>query len=790
MTTGTATSILQVPMPIPRTPNAPYFNGKYVTDFLTVLVQHGANAGITDMDALVPYILQYSSDEVKDLIRYLEEFDPEAPNKSWTAAKESLLLLYGQAEEPPNYSESMLREFCRERSAKSPFKDKKEIEAYHQEFMKIAGPLVKKAKITTKQRDYYFVCGIASSIKEWFMNQMPETKRKRTDPPSITVSIATLQRRFDSDSLLYEPWKEESDSRDRKVKFDTDGNRVESAHRSTTRAPTPVPAPSSQVPATAANSVEDLTRLLENLSLNLAMMNSANQAQNSASNSAAPAGNATGANGLTGVLPRRCFICSKTGTHPLHPTRCPETKALLDAGLIQYDSARNRIVMPDGSDLPRTPLGFTGGVADFIRTQKREEEQAQNHARAHSIGLSYGNERVLKGDVFAVSSLGASDYYADPVTRTGKDSARHDPIKRPENKGKARERDAPPHLPAHPAPGPTRPQEPSMPPPSNPINRSDGWKESRPSNSKPREDVVMKDVNKKPEKSTPSYHFTSDIQDLADPKVLFQKILDLNISVPLFQLIGASPPLQKLLGESTRIRRDYTTKSAEYSFCDSDEFAGGEYDDAVHAAYTEVIGNRRQVFVHNTDRLPEFLMRYSSAIARVPEKRFFAMTTGSMTVTIGGVEFTAMIDCGSELNLAGKSVPARASLPVDFEGMKWSLKGIHGNPEQLQGCATDVPMRIGRHDFPHHLFVSHQELGHHDIILGQPFLQWFASRIDYDRNGGVNLYLWKEGDRKARPTVVISITDPADPRNTTTITTRGHSQSMAHVDEVTDEEDF
>jgi hypothetical protein len=123
--------------------------------------------------------------------------------------------------------------------------------------------------------------------------------------------------------------------------------------------------------------------------------------------------------------------------------------------------------------------------------------------------------------------------------------------------------------------------------------------------------------------------------------------------------------------------------------------------------------------------------------------------------------------------------------------MKWSLKGIHGSPEQLQGCATDVPMRIGRHDFSHHLFVSNQELGLHDIILGQPFLQWFASRIDYDRNGAVNLYLWKDGDRKMRPTVVISITDPSDPRNTTTITTRGHGHNeAAWVEEVTDEEDF
>jgi hypothetical protein len=117
--------------------------------------------------------------------------------------------------------------------------------------------------------------------------------------------------------------------------------------------------------------------------------------------------------------------------------------------------------------------------------------------------------------------------------------------------------------------------------------------------------------------------------------------------------------------------------------------------------------------------------------------------------------------------------------------MKWALKGIHGSPEQLRGCATDVPMRIGGHAFPHHLFISHQEIGHHDLILGQPFLQWFAARIDYERLGGVSLYLWKSGSRKVNPTLSITITDPTDPRNTTTIN-RSHS---VMIEEVEDEDD-
>lgn len=781
-------------MPIPGTQNAPYFNGKYLTDFLAIVVQHGANAGITDLDLLVPYILQYSSDRVKDYIRYSPEFDPDVPNKTFQAAKETLQLLFGQEDQPPNYTEATLRDYCRDQAAKKPYANK-QIESYHREFVQIAQPLVKKAKITDKERDFYFVSGIPSIIKEWFMAQVPADKRTRADPPTIPATMKILLDRFDTETLMYEPWKDESDDRDRKVKFDADGKRLESKSQSHgTRPPTPVPVPTAQAPA-ATTTVDDLTKMMEKFTIQMQLLNNRNQGQNQQAAQVAPIAPQGGAP----IYPptsfqRRCFICGLTGTHPLHPSKCPETKSLIDAGLIVYDPSRGRLCMPNGDDLPRAPQG--SNVADFLRAQAGLS-QIQSSAHTHSMGLSYGNERVLKGDVFAVSSLGPADYSSDPVTRSGKDTNRFDPIRKPESKGKQPERDAPPHMPPkQPPAGPSKPKETTIAPPPNPINRSDGWKESLPSNSKNpanskqrNEDVVMKDTTKKQDKQNPSYHYTSDIQELADPKALLQKIFDLNISVPLFQLIGVSPQLQKLVGEATRVRRDYVTKSAEYSFTDEVDYDADTYE-VVSAAHTEVIANQRRVYVENPVGLPSFLERYSSAVARVPEKRFFAMTTGSMTVTIGGVEFSAMIDCGSELNLAGKSVPTRASLAVDFEGMKWSLKGIHGGPEQLQGCATDVPMKIGRHEFPHHLFVSHQGLGQHDIILGQPFLQWFASRIDYDRSGAVQLYLWKDGNRKQAPTIVISITDPADPRNTTTISTNAHTRPVAWVEEVSDEESF
>jgi hypothetical protein len=400
------------------------------------------------------------------------------------------------------------------------------------------------------------------------------------------------------------------------------------------------------------------------------------------------------------------------------------------------------------------------------------------------MGLSYGSTRVLTGDHFTVSSLDFLSRDANPVTRSGKDTekqVRFDPIQRPDGKGKTRE--VLPHMAQTPPPAlkpsapPTTQPPPSIPPPTHPINRADGWKESRPSNSRS-DDVVMRDA-KKP--SGDKYYITSEIQERTDAKAVFENVLKTQITLPLLEVVGLSPQLQKLFTEATRSKREYVTKIAEYSHESvEDNSPANQTESRSNRVYTEA----------STDKIREFLVNYASAVAKVPDSRYFAMSTGSITLQIGEIELSAMLDTGSELNLASRSVPTRCNLPVDFEGMKWALKGIHGGPEQLRGCATDVPMRLGGHTFPHHLFISHQEIGHHDLILGQPFLQWFAARLDYERTGAVSMYLWKGGDRRVNPTLVVTITDPEDPRNATTIT-RNHRATIEEIDEEdVYEEDF
>lgn len=124
------------------------------------------------------------------------------------------------------------------------------------------------------------------------------------------------------------------------------------------------------------------------------------------------------------------------------------------------------------------------------------------------------------------------------------------------------------------------------------------------------------------------------------------------------------------------------------------------------------------------------------------------------------------MDTGSELNVATASFHDRTRLPLDLDGLNWGLKGIHGSTEPLAGICTDVDMWIGKYCFPHHLFINpHIRDKGWDIILGQPFLHWYAARIEYWPSGGMKMCLWNDQDKTRRPHVAIDLINPDDPRN-------------------------
>ncbi|KAJ3964037.1 hypothetical protein EV361DRAFT_956355 [Lentinula raphanica] len=336
----------------------------------------------------------------------------------------------------------------------------------------------------------------------------------------------------------------------------------------------------------------------------------------------------------------------------------------------------------------------------------------------------------------------------------------------------------------------TIPSKVNIQPPTNPINRNDGWKAARPGSPRgggsKEKDVEMKDSNTQ-KSNQPQYHFTSKVQDRADADGLLNRIGQMPVEVPLFQLLGLSPQLSKLMAENTRTKREYaglkegTSKSAEYLESDDDAVA------AISAAFGPE-SSERYAYVEPSDSINDFVFRCSNAAAQIPTNRFFAMTVGDIRLSINRAEFTAMIDTGSELNVAREHLPEAAGLPMDFDGMRWSLKGIHGDFERLRGCTIDTPMRIGGRTFVHHIFISRNSIGRHDIILGQPFLQEFSARIEYERGRHCKLLLWENGDRSQGPSLAISITDPNHPRNATLIRMNKNQYPTASIQEVHDED--
>ena len=109
-----------------------------------------------------------------------------------------------------------------------------------------------------------------------------------------------------------------------------------------------------------------------------------------------------------------------------------------------------------------------------------------------------------------------------------------------------------------------------------------------------------------------------------------------------------------------------------------------------------------------------------------------AMTTGVFTAKFCGQSLKFMVDMGSELNLIPEHLLSISRLALDFAGSQWSLKGVNGDPVGFCSCCMDVEVQIGWHDFDHHFFISHKDMRGHNVLLGQPWIQWYTVRIDYD----------------------------------------------------------
>ncbi|KAJ3831351.1 hypothetical protein F5878DRAFT_667646 [Lentinula raphanica] len=719
-----------MPMPVPGMPDAPKFEGRDAKEFLEQIEAHGHRAGITDQDRLVDYIVRYSSRSIRSDIRFMPEFDAEVENKTWSAAKRMLLQMFSAHEEPPDVSIRDLEDCCILWSNEEPLAKKADLDRYQRRYFSIVAPLLKQNALTNELKGYYFLQGLPKKDQKYVEKKLPAENKKKSNPPTVEEVIKIVHQKIENkDFILHHHW----DSED-----------------------------------------EDLDEIRQRIKTKLS-----NRAEE------------------------------------------------------ESDEETEVKVRRKNSNKSRVPYGTAGGMAGMLRSQSGSRtnpgstDNTPNVLSASPATLSYGNATIFGQNVFGISSLDQSgveeamDMQVYPSLRSGRDTgarfnpagqqgrenrrrAEQDPnnfdkpgFRPPEARGKA------PSLTirteqVRQEPEPTKPEARiDIPPPTNPVNRPEGWKKSQPSTTKfkgkeKEEDIEMTD--NKAGKAGPSqehFHYTSDLQKRADPKSVLDKVLETDITVSLAELVGCSPTLQKMISEVARTRREYGKEVVSAIVSEYVDEADEAFVDEGDALEEGQVSTGLCIAEEDRPRLQKFLRTYSNAVTQSTTK-YYAMVTGVFTVIIRGKMFRAMIDTGSELNVGDEDIPSKTGLPMDLEGMKWGLKGIHGQPEQLKGVIVDLPMKIGKYEFPHHLFISRNKLNPNwDIILGQPFLQWYACRIDYWRAGHMQLLLWNDGDKDRVPHITLALTDPEDKRNQNSINKySGESRPRAIGATSIDDEEF
>jgi hypothetical protein len=265
------------------------------------------------------------------------------------------------------------------------------------------------------------------------------------------------------------------------------------------------------------------------------------------------------------------------------------------------------------------------------------------------------------------------------------------------------------------------------------------------------------DEDRRPNQTPSSYCYTSDLQNRVSPRNLLSKILEQTVQLQVGDVLGASIDLTRELNKASKTRREYNTVASRITQVESnDEDEESEGDDTRGRPTYRVQPPRSSS--------PDFIHRFSGAIAQ-NRPRFYAMSTGKITGQLGheeGGDF--MVDTGSELNIITRTAQEVLNLPLDPDGRRWSLRGINGEPIALLGCCRNVPIEIGGIRFDHHFFVSAKDLGKHDAILGQPWLEWVSAKIDYRRGKGMVIRCFENGDTDGR-SIEISATSNTNPRN-------------------------
>ncbi|KAI0706332.1 hypothetical protein C8Q76DRAFT_696626 [Earliella scabrosa] len=175
-------------MPIPRTSEAPCFNGRNLSKFMTALEHHLFCAKITDEDIRVNYIMRYSCEEIRRDIGHLSELDRSKTGKSWKEAKLFLLDFYGELDEDSPLTE--FQKWVQTMADKPAFVSETQVNTYHTDFMSRSQPLLDDVQISHGDLCFAFIQGVPSSMKATLRHLIPAERRNRFTPYAPTHTTA------------------------------------------------------------------------------------------------------------------------------------------------------------------------------------------------------------------------------------------------------------------------------------------------------------------------------------------------------------------------------------------------------------------------------------------------------------------------------------------------------------------------------------------------------------------------------------------------------------------------
>jgi len=774
---------------------------------------------------------------------------PFLSGDDWVATRVFLDDLYGLNDAILLNSPDRLRQWCSKHGESGNITSRKDVNKYYRDFTALSSDLT-PTKMLANDVHLCFYRGIPASLRVRIKKRIPAANLKTSSPPSTSTLLTLLRAEFDEEDLDAKTTNVgvdlDSDSDSSSSDSEEDIDRVVLTKKK--KKPSKKVTFEKTVPAAPIvepvdlSPVDRLTKQMEDLRLAHAeFLRSVNIAPNP---------------NLTNqqiMREARCFFCDKT-THRLGLKFCPEVEVCIKEGLVAY-TPLGRLAHPDGSELPRA-FGSDGGVAKVLREQHAASSHLKGKAQeasrdlpphmANYAGLLFDGQEVLSSEVFnASTSSVVPEWCASPsstlaVTHSQKDKETcFDPIKCPEKqqaKAKSTPKTREPPVPTlsnlRPANAPVQstPQAFNLRPPAvqstpqafnlqpPPVNTEDAFKNRWTASSKPKgintKDVEMKDANTKA-KSAPSYHFTSDIQEMYDlEKIVQEKVNKTLVHLELGELLVISAFLQKSVSNMTKTHREYVSKPVVANIVEvleetdwaeeeisSLELAGGydSDDEDYYRSLPEAESFTNSGFIESciglefdesAESKEEILIRYASAVKiHLTPQPLFAMVTGCFRGKFAGLDVVFMVDTGSELNLMSQEFYDGTRLAIDLNRTRWSLKGINRWPVPLGGCVRDAEIKISGRRFDHHVFVSREGTGKQEIILGQPWLQWYSASIQYTRKGSMSMRIWQDGDGdtlegcSCSPSILIPLCTPNAPRNTSSLNL-DHGTRVEEVEDV------